>query len=123
MARGDGFPVCQKLFSISLFRSKTEFLLVFDLSQITSLLDAIIFPLIGSVALMYAKLSRGAAARRAEKQFFAILLVLTVVTLRTVITCHEIWLVHTLSLGGLIVGSLLVPGQAENPEQDPTVAV
>ena len=94
-----------------------------DLSQITSLLDAIIFPLIGSVALMYAKLSRGAAARRAEKQFYAILVVLTVVTLRTVITCHEIWLVHTMSLGGLIVGSLLIPGQTETPEHAPTIAV
>ena len=102
---------------------KTEFLLVLDLSQITSLLDAIIFPLIGSIALMYAKLSRGAAARRAEKQFFAILVVITVVTLRTVITCHEIWIVHTMSLGGLIVGSLLIPGQTETPEHDPTIAV
>ena len=53
-----------------------------DLTQITSLLDAIIFPLIGSIALMYAKLSRGAAARRAEKQFFAILVVLTLVNLQ-----------------------------------------
>ena len=102
---------------------KTEFLLVLDLSQITSLLDAIIFPLIGSIALMYAKLSRGSVARRAEKQFFAILVVITVVTLRTVITCHEIWIVHTMSLGGLIVGSLLIPGQTETPEHDPTIAV
>ncbi len=94
-----------------------------DLTQITSLLDAIIFPMIGSIALMYAKLCRGAAARRAEKQFFAILVVLTVVTLRTVITCHEIWIVHTMSLGALIVCSLLIPGQNETPEQDPTVAV
>jgi hypothetical protein len=102
---------------------KTEFLLVLDLAQITSLLDAIIFPLIGSIALMYAKLSRGVAARRAEKQFFAILVVLTVVTLRTVITCHEIWIVHTMSLGGLIVCSLLIPGQTETPDQDPSIAV
>ncbi|HBV63656.1 MAG TPA: hypothetical protein DEF45_11600 [Rhodopirellula sp.] len=98
-------------------------MLVLDLAQITSLVDAVIFPLIGSIALMYAKLSRGAVARRAEKQFFAILVVLTVVTLRTVITCHEIWIVHTLSLGALIVCSLLIPGQNETPDQDPTVAV
>ena len=94
-----------------------------DLAQITSLVDAVIFPLIGSIALMYAKLSRGAVARRAEKQFFGILVVLTMVTLRTVITCHEIWIVHTLTLGALIVCSLLIPGQDETPEQDPTVVV
>lgn len=96
---------------------------MFDLSQLTSLLDAIIFPLIGSIALLFAKLSRGEAARRAEKQFLAVLVVITVVTLRTVITCHEIWIVHTMTLGGLIVGSLLIPGQNETPHHDTSVAV
>jgi hypothetical protein len=91
---------------------------VFDLSQVTSLLDAIIFPLVGGLALLFAKLSHGDAARWGERQFFAILLVITIVTLRTVITCHEFWLVHTTSLGALIICSLLIPGQ-----QDSTVAV
>ena len=94
-----------------------------DLSQITSLLDAVVFPLIGGIALLFAKLSRGKAARRAEKQFLTVLVVITIVTLRTVITCHEIWIVHTMSLGGLIVGSLLIPGQTETPEHDTSVAV
>lgn len=120
--RAEGSAITAIL-STALFSFTTECLLVLDLTQITSLLDAIIFPLIGSIALMYAKLSRGIAARRAEKQFFAILVVLTVVTLRTVITCHEIWIVHTMSLGALIVCSLLIPGQNEAPDQDPTVAV
>jgi len=102
---------------------KTEFLLVLDLSQITNLLDAIIFPLVGGIALLFAKLSRGETARRAERQFFAVLVVITVITLRTVITCHEIWIVHTMTLGGLIVGSLLIPGQTETPDHDTSVAV
>lgn len=89
-----------------------------DLSQLTSLLDAIIFPLIGGLALLLAKLSRGESARWAEKQFFAILLVITIVTLRSVITCHHFWLVHTTALGTLIICSLMIPGQPE-----PTVAV
>ena len=114
-ARADGSAVCPNLFKLVCTVLKTEFLLVLDLSQITCL--------VGSIALMYAKLSRGVPARRAEKQFFAILVVLTVVTLRTVITCDEIWIVHTMSLGGLIVCSLLIPGQVETPDQDPSVAV
>ena len=122
-ARADGSAVCPNLFKLVCTVLKTEFLLVLDLSQITCLLDAVIFPLVGSIALMYAKLSRGVPARRAEKQFFAILVVLTVVTLRTVITCDEIWIVHTMSLGGLIVCSLLILGQVETPDQDPSVAV
>ena len=94
-----------------------------DLSQITSLVDAIIFPLIGGLALMFAKLSHGEAARWAEKQFFAVLLVITVVTLRTVINCHEIWIVHTTTLGFMIVGSLMIPGHANAPAHDTSVAV
>jgi hypothetical protein len=91
---------------------------VFDLSQLTSLFDAIIFPLVAGLALLLAKLSHGDAARWAERQFFAILLVITLVTLRSVITCHEFWLVHTMSLGSLIICSLMIPGQ-----RDTTIAV
>jgi hypothetical protein len=91
---------------------------VLDLTQITSLLDAIIFPIVGGIALLLAKATHGDAARWAERQFFAVLLVITIVTLRTVITCHEIWLVHTTTLGTLIICSLMIPGQP-----DSTVAV
>ena len=90
-----------------------EFLFVFDLAQVTSLVDAIIFPFVGGLALLLAKLSRGEAARLAERRFFAVLLVITIVTLRSVITCHELWFIHTTTLGSLIVCSLLIPGQQE----------
>ena len=89
---------------------------MFDLSQITSFIDAIMMPLIGGLALLMAKVSHGDLARWAEKQFFAVLLVITIVTLRTVITCNEIWLVHTTTLGSLIVCSLMIPGHQEPPE-------
>lgn len=95
---------------------KMEFPQVFDLSQITSFIDAIMMPLIGGLALVLAKVSQGDRARWAEKQFFAVLLVITVVTLRTVITCHEIWLVHTATLGTLIICSMLIPGHQETQE-------
>ena len=83
-----------------------------DLSQITLFLNAIILPLIGGMTLMYAKFSQGEGARWAERQFFGVLVVITIVTLRTVITCDEVWLVHTTTLGTLIVSALVIPGQS-----------
>ena len=82
---------------------------MYDLSQITGIVDAIILPMIGAAALLLAKFSQGDAARRAERRFFGILVVITIVTLRTVITCDDVWLVHTATLGTLIVGSLVIP--------------
>ena len=58
---------------------------------------------------MTAKFSQGDAARWAERQFFVVLVVITAVTLRTVIACHEIWLIHTTTLGSLIVSALVIP--------------
>jgi hypothetical protein len=82
-----------------------------DLPQITEFMDAIMLPFIGCVALMVAKFADGEAAPWAERQFFAVLLVVTLVTLRTVITCDEVWLVHTATLGSMVVGALVIPGQ------------
>ena len=83
---------------------------MFDLPQITEIVDAIIMPMIGGLALLLAKLSQGDAARWAERQFFAVLVVITLVTLRTVIKFDEVWLIHTTTLGSLIVGALVIPG-------------
>ena len=91
------------------YSKKMEFQKVLDLSQTTDFVDAIILPVIGAIALMLAKFSQGDAARWAERQFFGVLVVFTVVTLRTVITCDEIWLVHTTTLGTLIVAALVIP--------------
>ena len=91
---------------------KKEFLLVSDLPQFTEIIDAIVMPLIGAIALLLAKLSQGDAARWAERRFFVTLVVITLVTLRTVIVCNEFWLVHTATLGTLIVGALVIPGHS-----------
>ena len=82
-----------------------------DPSQIAQIADTVFLPLIGSIALLTAKLSIGEAARKAERNFFAVLIVMTAITLRTVITCDEIWLVHTTTLSLMIVGSLMIPSQ------------
>lgn len=81
-----------------------------DLPQITSIMDAIMIPLAAGIALMLAKLTRGEWARKAEKNFFAFLVVMTVITLRTVILCEEFWLIHTATLAIMIVGALVIPG-------------
>ena len=90
---------------------KTESQQLMDLPQMTQIVDAIILPLIGAIALFFAKFSHGEAARWAERQFFTVLVVITLVTLRTVITCDDAWLVHTATLGTMIVGALALPGQ------------
>ncbi len=81
-----------------------------DLAQIALFLNAIILPLVGGFTLLFAKFTQGEGARWAERQFFGVLLVITLVTLRTVINCEEVWLVHTTTLGTLIVASLVIPG-------------
>ncbi len=82
-----------------------------DLSQLTGIMDAIVLPLMGCIALMCAKLTEGDAARWAERQFFAALVVITLVTARTVVMCDDAWLLHTATLGVMTVGALVIPGQ------------
>jgi len=82
-----------------------------DLPQITQIVNAISLPLIGGLSLLLAKLSIGDAARLAERHFFVTLVVITGVTIRTVIHCDEIWLVHTMTLAMMIIGALVIPSQ------------
>ncbi|MEM1070270.1 MAG: hypothetical protein AAGG48_09590 [Planctomycetota bacterium] len=86
-----------------------------DLSQTTQLIDAIILPLLGCVTLFFAKFRHGESARWAERQFYGVLVVMTLVTIRTVIECHDIWLIHTAALGTLVIAAMMIPGQ-ESPE-------
>lgn len=88
-----------------------------EFSYITSVIESAILPLISAVALILAKFSHGEAARHAERHFLAALVVMTIITLRTVITCEDVWLVHTATLATMIVGALVVPSQ------EPSVAV
>lgn len=92
-----------------------------DLPHITEIMDAILLPLIGSLSLFTAKLTQGEAARWAERQFLAALVVVTIVTLRTVIMCDEVWLLHTTTLGTMIVGALMIPGQSTSAATRPVI--
>jgi len=82
-----------------------------DLSQITQVMDAVLLPLIGGCSLMLAKFSSGESARRAERTFLTVLVVISGFTLRTVIRCDEIWLLHTTTLAIIIIGALVIPSQ------------
>lgn len=82
-----------------------------DLPQISQIMDAMLMPLLGGCSLMLAKVSRGESARWAERSFLAVLVLITGITLRTVIRCDEIWLLHTTTLGIIIVSALTIPGQ------------
>ncbi|MGB7344842.1 MAG: hypothetical protein WBD20_11545 [Pirellulaceae bacterium] len=88
-----------------------------DLPQLVGMLDAIVLPLLGIWSLVWSKISQGENARRAERQFLLVLVVITIVTLRTVINCDDVWLVHTMTLAMMIVGALSIP------DQDTSVAI
>ncbi len=80
-----------------------------DLPQVVGMLDAVVLPLLGIWSLIWSKICQGESRRRAERQFLLVLVVITIVTLRTVINCDDVWLVHTLTLAMMIVGALAVP--------------
>ncbi|MGV3485294.1 MAG: hypothetical protein ACO1RT_12815 [Planctomycetaceae bacterium] len=72
-------------------------------------IETLALPLIGSVALGLSKLTHGPMARISEQWFLGVLLAVTLITCRTVISAGECWLAHTSTLGLMIVGSLLLP--------------
>ncbi|NND96302.1 MAG: hypothetical protein HKN47_03105 [Pirellulaceae bacterium] len=91
-----------------------------DLPQLVSMVDVIVLPLLGIWSLVWSKVRQGEAARRAERQFLLTLVVITIVTLRTVINCDDVWLVHTITLAVMIVGALAIPNQDVSVAVEPT---
>jgi len=90
---------------------------------IATAFSALGLPLIAMVALMLAKLTTGTAARRAERRFLSILIVMTLVTSHTVMMQNAAWLIHTTTLSLMVVGSLWIPGQKSlNESEDPFFA-
>jgi hypothetical protein len=74
-----------------------------------TLSEAFTLPIIGSLALAASKLTVGASAQAAQRWFLGVLLAVTLVTCRTVISCDACWLLHTATLAMMAVGSLLLP--------------
>ena len=82
-----------------------------DLNQYLSVVEALALPLLGLLALLATKLSVGESLRRAERSFIVALVVISLVTLRTVTRLDEVWLVHSVTLSLMILGVFTVPSR------------
>lgn len=82
-----------------------------DLTQILAMVDALALPLLGLWALLATKLSIGESLRRAERFFIVALVVISLVTLRTVSRLDEVWLIHSVTLALMILGVFMVPSR------------
>ncbi|TWU66311.1 hypothetical protein [Crateriforma conspicua] len=91
--------------------------LLLDSTLMASVLSTMAMPVIGVSTLLSAKLASGESLAKAQRRFFACLLVITIVTLRTVIVCDDAWIFHMSTLALMIVGALIIP------DHDASVAV
>lgn len=82
-----------------------------NLVQLLAIVDIIALPLLGLWALLATKLSIGEKLRRAERFFFVALIIISLVTLRTVVTLDDVWLVHTMTLSLMVLGVFMVPSR------------
>lgn len=80
-----------------------------DLLGLAVGINAFGLPVLGIGSLLYSRLSVGAAAKFADRFFFAVLALVAVVTARTVIESDVAWLAHTMTLGVMIVGAVVIP--------------
>ncbi len=80
-----------------------------DFGFIFTVLSSLLFPVIGGFTLVATRLTSGESRKFAERQFFASLVVVTMVTLHTVVTSDQDWLLHTVTLASMVVGALVLP--------------
>lgn len=79
--------------------------------ELATLVNALGLPTVGIWALLATKLSVGDGLRRAEKRFLIALVIISLITLRTVIRLDELWLSHTMTLATMVLGVYLVPSR------------
>ncbi|MCS7467253.1 hypothetical protein NZK35_11425 [Stieleria sp. ICT_E10.1] len=82
-----------------------------ELPEFFAVVNAIALPLFGLWALLSTKLSVGDALRRAERRFLIALVIISLVTLRTVMRLDDVWLIHTLTLASMVLGVFTVPSR------------
>ena len=92
-----------------------------ELATLTVLMEAMFVPAIGIVVLMLAKLTEGHQARKSERTFYVSLVIMTVITARTVALQDPCWLIHTGTLGMMVVGALTIPPQPNSEDNVGTV--
>ena len=84
-----------------------------DTVVLAMLVDAVAIPLVGLWALLAVKLSVGEQLHRAQRRFLVALVVISLVTLRTVAMMDSTWLIHTMTLVSMVIGACVVPSRAE----------
>ncbi len=77
--------------------------------SLVNVLEAFSLPLLASLTLGVSKLTVGATAQAARRWFVGVLVAVTLITCRTVVTCDPSWLMHTVAVSMLFVGALLIP--------------
>jgi hypothetical protein len=82
-----------------------------------SLLEVLSLPILAALSLGASKLTVGATAQAARRWLFGVLVAVTLITCRTVITLDPCWLTHTTTLSMLFVGALLVPDRESFEER------
>ncbi|HBJ36455.1 MAG TPA: hypothetical protein DDZ51_17235 [Planctomycetaceae bacterium] len=92
-------------------RTMPPWLTVFNFLEVLSL------PILAALSLGVSKLTVGATAQAARRWFFGVLVAVTLITCRTVITLDPCWLTHTTTLSMLFVGALLVPDRESFEER------
>ncbi len=92
----------------------SSFLASVDTHLLVSVALYVLIPLVGLFTLLHAKLSVGAAARRGERRFIAVLIGITAVTAMTATGAGEGWLLHAGTLAVMIVGGLALPGHGHH---------
>lgn len=76
-----------------------------------TVMGVFIVPVIGAFALFSAKLAQGDSIPKAQRRFLTCLVAVTLLTVRTVMYCDECWLIHMLTLAGMVVGAMALPDQ------------
>lgn len=85
--------------------------------SVLSFLEVLSLPILAALSLGASKLTVGATAQAARRWFFGVLVAVTLITCRTVITLDPCWLTHTTTLSMLFVGALLLPDRESFEER------
>ena len=78
-------------------------------------LELWMLPVAGIALLVVSKVSHGDLGRLAERFFFAVLLLATFSTFRTLLAGDTQWLVHAVTMAFMIVGAVSVPVRRQEP--------
>jgi hypothetical protein len=74
---------------------------------------ALVVPLIGLGSMLASRCARCEQLQRLDQLFFAALVLVTLTTVRGLLTHDPSWLVHGLTLGAMIIGGVSLPAPGE----------